>query len=222
LLASGSGTLWRAVAGVCGGAAPVIERSNDAGQTWTDVTPRYLGIARVGSLDGLAVDAVEGVMGIGSGCGPQAMRSFTNGEFWEPYADVLAISRYVDLADSAIIHTVSGVVAAPCALAHSLRARRETITLVCDQIAYVWRDGGWAALPGTDAVAVAIAGADVISAQIAAGCDGLTLTRFAGGDPAAGTPVGCAAVTDAEASAAIVAFGEGILVWSGDRIVVVE
>ena len=221
-LASGAGTLWRAVAGACGSADPLVERSNDGGRSWTDVTPRYVGIAQVASLDGLAVDAVESVLALGRACEAQAMRSFTNGEFWEPYPDVLAISRFVDLTDPAVVHFESGRVSAPCDTAHGLRALRQAVALVCDSTAYVWRDAKWTPLPGTDAAAVAIAGTDVIAAHVTPGCNGLALTRFAGGDPSAPTIAGCADVRPAGSAVAVVVTGDGIVVWSGKDVVTVR
>lgn len=221
-LAASSGTLWRAVAGACGASDPLIERSNDDGESWIDVTPHYVGIAQVASLDGLSADAAEAVAAVGSDCEPQALRSYTNGEFWASYPDVLAASRYVDLADPATVQLgAAGPVDAPCDLAHGLRALRQTVALVCDEIAYVWRDDEWAALPGTDAAAVAIAGSDVYSAHVTAECAGLTLTRFSGGDPDDGSSAGCAEVEDAASPAAVVVQGDDILVWSGDDLVTV-
>jgi hypothetical protein len=220
-LATASGTLWRAVAGACRSSAPVIERSNDGGASWTDVTPHYVGVAQVASLDGIVVDAVEAVAGVGRGCETQVLRSFTNGEFWKSFPEVLTISRYVDLADPATVHLEAGPMAAPCPVAHGMRAWRERVALICDDVAYVWRAGAWAALPGADAVAIAVSGSDLLLATVGFGCPGLALTRFAGGNPAAGSSVGCAQVTDAAAPAAIVAYNGGVLVWSGDQLVAI-
>ena len=184
-------------------------------------TSTTLGIAQVASLDGIVVDAAEAVSAVGAGCETQALRSFTNGEFWASFPDVLATSRYVSLGDPAVVQLETGPVAAPCLVAHGLRAWRQTVALVCDGTAYVWRGGPWAALPGADAAAVAVSGTDVFSATVAAGCAGLTLTRFAGGDLSAATSAGCAEVADGAAPAALVAYGGGLLVWSGDQVVAV-
>ena len=105
-------------------------------------------------------------------------------------------------------------------MAHGLRASRDTVALVCDDVGYVWRNGAWAALPAyAEAAAVAISGTDVFVATVGIGCPGFAFTRYAGGDPAAGAPAGCAEVTDAWAPVAMVAYGGGVLVWSGDRLV---
>jgi hypothetical protein len=217
-LSEAAGTLWRATAGACGVVETRIERSDDGGRSWTDVTPRYLGIAQVASLDAPAAEVVGVVAGVGPDCGALALRSYTNGEFWEDYPDLLPISRHVNLSDPSVVQLESGPVAAPCAVAHGMRALRQTVALICDGTAYVWREQQWAALPGADAAAVAISGSDVISAHVAAGCKGLTLTRFTSGDPSGGNPIGCLAVADAAAPAALVASGNGFLLWSGDEL----
>ena len=93
-----------------------IERSNDGGQTWTDVTPRYLGIAQVASLDGIAVDAAEAVSAVGAGCGTQALRIVHErrvlGEL-PRRARGLALRR--SSADPSVVHMAAGPVEAPCA-----------------------------------------------------------------------------------------------------------
>ena len=38
-LSVGNGVMWRGVAGLCGDVEPLLERSVDSGETWTDVTP---------------------------------------------------------------------------------------------------------------------------------------------------------------------------------------
>jgi hypothetical protein len=96
------------------------------------------------------------------------------------------------------------------------------VALVCDGTAYALLGGHWTALPGTGAAAVAIADTDVVSAHVAAGCKGFTLTRFARGAPDAGTVVGCAPVKELDAPLAIVAYNGGYLVWSGNQLVTVR
>src|SRR3546814_11031113 len=91
--------MWRGIAGECGAAAPLIERSGDGGQSWEDVTPGYRGIGQVISLDSFAGTEAETVARMGAGCETQALRTFTQGEFWEPYPEVLAASRYADPAE---------------------------------------------------------------------------------------------------------------------------
>ncbi len=189
-LAIGTGAMWRATAGGCGGSAPVIERSVDGGATWRDVTPTYRGIAQVLSLDPLAGDQAEVVAGMGPGCEVQALRTFTGGEFWEPYADVLAASTYLAPQDPASVVTPAGAVAAPCPTPWGLRSSRGTVGLICDGTAYQRAGSAWQPV-GTDAVAVAIRDGAVVAVT--------------------------AAQATAPAAAAVAA--DGLRVWSGDALV---
>lgn len=220
-LSSLSGTLWRGIAGVCGGVAPVLERSNDGGASWTGVAPLDRGVAQIASLDALPDDAAEVVAALDPGCATQALRSYTGGDFWEPYPEVLAGSRYVDVADAAVVHLSTGPLEAPCASASGLRAGGDVVALICDRVPYVRTGAKWMALPAPDAAAVAISGSDVLVGHISDGCGGLTLTRFFGASADAAERAGCADVPDPAASTAIAAWSDGTLVWSGDALVTV-
>lgn len=216
-LSVGSEAMWRATAGLCGGTGPVVERSGDGGATWTDVTARYLGLAQVGSLDAFTASDAEMVAGVGAACDTQALRTYTDGEFWASYSDVLAASRYIDLADPALVHLGGGATtAAPCAEARGFRAAGATVALVCDGTAYVWRDDAWAPLSTGVTSAVAVAGSDVVVAHSADDCAGLAVTRFANADAASGTRLACVEGTDAAAPTALAMSGASVLVWSGD------
>lgn len=192
-LAIGTGAMWRATAGGCGGPAPVIERSVDGGATWRDVTPTYRGIAQVLSLDPLAGDQAEIVAGMGPGCEVQALRTFTGGEFWEPYADVLAASTYLAPQNPASVVTPAGAVAAPCPSPWGLRSSRGTVGLICDGTAYQRAGAAWQPV-GTDAVAVAIRDGAVVAVT--------------------------AAQATAPAAAAVAA--DGLRVWSGDALATIR
>ncbi|GAA2002700.1 hypothetical protein [Microbacterium ulmi] len=217
-LAVGPGAMWRATAGACAKEGPLLERSVDGGAMWTDVTPRYRGAAQVASLDVFEGSEAGIVAGVGGGCDTQALRTYTEGEFWDSYPDVLAQSRYVDVFDAAVVHTRTGRVAAPCPDAHGLRATGPVVALVCDGTAYVLSpDNAWLPLPGTDAAAVAISSGDLWSAHTAEDCTGLAITRFDGADPAAGTRVTCAAA-DSAGPIALAAVGDALWLWAGDAV----
>lgn len=217
-LSVGSGGMWRGVAGECGGAAPLIERSGDGGQSWEDVTPGYRGIGQVISLDAFAGTEAETVSRMGVGCETQALRTFTQGEFWEPYPEVLAASRYADPAAPSSVITPQGAVDAPCAEPRSVRAAGSTLALVCEATGYVLgADRQWVPLPTLDAVALAIGGDRLVVAARAAGCEGLEISSLSGDGFAQSAPLGCAAV-DPAAPVAVAASGDGALVWSGDAL----
>lgn len=208
LLAIGTGAMWRATAGACGGPAPVIERSTDGGSTWTNVTPTYRGIAQVLSLDPLAGDQAEIVARVGASCELQALRTFTYGEFWEPYPDVLAASTYVDPSNPASVVTPRGAVAAPCPTAWGLRSAGSTVAIICDGTAYELSDGAWQPV-ATDAVAVALRNGDVIAAGAQEGCSGLVIGQA------------CTGVAEPSSPAAIAVSDTDVFLWLGDRVTTV-
>ena len=111
----GSGALWRGTAGACGGAAPTLERSRDGGDTWNDVTPRYLGIGQLLSVEAFAGSEAQIVARMGDDCELQALRTFTQGRFWESHPEALAASTYVDPADPTKVVIADADVTAPCA-----------------------------------------------------------------------------------------------------------
>jgi hypothetical protein len=217
--AIGSDGWWRATAGACGEEAPLLEHSTDAGRTWQDVTPNYRGIAQIASLDAFAGSEAEVVAGMGAACEVQALRTFTQGEFWQPYPEVLAAARYPDLAQPASIVLPSGAVQAPCAEPSSFRAVGEIVALVCGGTVSVWGGGDWQALPATDAVALTIDDGTVVTAARAAGCEGVAVSRWSGDGFATSAPLGCAADVDPAAPLAVAATADSALIWAGDRLV---
>jgi hypothetical protein len=218
LLALGSEAWWRATAGSCTGPAPLIERSDDQGATWTNVTPVYRGIAQVQTLEAFSARDAEIVAGM-AGCEPQALRTYTRGEFWDSYPDVLAASRYVDPSNPGAVQLPSGPVPAPCPAAFGLHAVGDVIALICDDRAWTWSAGEWVALAPENALAVTVDGSDVLVAHRAEDCAGVAIARVAVGAPDVASPVGCAEGTDAAAPVAIAARGDGVVVWTGDALV---
>jgi hypothetical protein len=210
-LTAGSGNIWRATAGECGVVEPLVERSDDGGATWTDVTPRYRGIGEVIALDAFAGTEAEMIARMGPDCETQALRTFTQGEFWEPYPEVLAAARYPDPADRSIINLGDGqTTTAPCADPRSFRSLGTTIALVCDgQASTLSVDGTWQPAPATSARAVTIDGSgQVVTASASEDCAGTAISSgpdAAVCDPAATATPLTLVVLDAE-----------IVVWSGD------
>lgn len=218
-LARGSeGSLWRATAGACGETEPLVERSDDEGESWVDVTPRYREIGQVRALYGFAGTEAEMVADLGD-CEAEWLRTFTQGSFWEPYPDLLESATYPSADDPAVLVTPSGDVALPCASPWSLRVGAQQSAVVCDGVAHVRVGAGaWSALPVGNVAAVDVVAREtaVVHADAAACPDGLAVSRV----DADGTvsPAGC--VEDAEPAepVAIAAFDGELLVWAGDAV----
>ncbi|WP_019181004.1 hypothetical protein [Microbacterium yannicii] len=208
---------WRATAGACDGAAPLIERSPDRGETWFDVTPTYRGILQVQSLDAFSAEDAEMVAAM-AGCETQALRTYTYGEFWEPYPEVLAASRFVVASDAATVVLPSGPVPAPCAQAWGFRASGDTAALLCEGSAWRLSAEEWEQLPVERAVALTIDGTDVLVAHGSSDCAGIALARAT---PESLSPVGCAEGLDPSAPTAIDLSGSDLHLWSADSLSVV-
>lgn len=213
-LSVGTGVLWRGVAGECGVSEPLLERSEDAGESWTDVTPRYLEIAQLTSVDAFADTEADIVAAWGEECEVQLRRTFSQGAFWDDYSELLDLYRHVSIPDPAEVLTADGPVATPCEDPRSFRAAGEVIALVCDGTASVYTGDEWSPLPAAEARALTVDDGDVVVAHLSDACEGLALTRYAdASDPA---DLGCAPVADPYAPAALAVSGDDILLWSGD------
>ncbi|NYF15541.1 hypothetical protein HDC37_000353 [Microbacterium sp. AK009] len=221
-LTTGSAVWWRGSAGGCGGIEPLIERSDDGGATWTDVTPRYLGIGQIMTMSAFTAVDAEIVAAVGPACEVQALRTYTDGEFWEPYPEVLAASRYLDAADPSVVVFPGEPVPAPCPAPTGLRTSGDTAALICDGFAWVGTGAEWTALAPTGVAALTFVGSDVLLAHADAACDGTAVSRVAAGNPTGFQPLGCAAGTDPAAPTAVTTLNGDVLLWSGEVLVTLE
>lgn len=221
-LSLGSSAWWRATAGGCGVAEPIIERSVDGGATWSDVTPRYLGIAQVQSLTAFSAVDAEMVAAVGPACEVQALRTYTDGEFWEPYPDVLAVSRYLETDNAGVAVIAGESLPTPCADAAGFRASGDTVALVCNGSAWLRGTTGWTALPPGNVAALTVTGTDVLVAHRDASCAGVAVSRVSADDPAAAEPVGCVDGADPALPLAVATLGADVVVWAGNSLAVLE
>lgn len=218
-LSIGTGVMWRGVAGACTSAEPSLERSTDGGETWADVTPRYLEIGALSAVSAFAGAEGEIIASMGAECEVQALRTFTQGQFWEPYPDVLAAVTYVDPTDAGSIMTPGGPVAAPCADARSLRSAGGVTALVCNGVAYVLdADAAWQPLTADAVTALSVSNGGVVVSHHTNSCAGLTITSFGDTTDAMTEQLGCQEIADAAAPTALVVTEDAVLVWSGDQI----
>ncbi|CAL4860789.1 hypothetical protein [Microbacterium sp. MM2322] len=209
-LAVGADMIWRATAGVCGGDPPVLERSDDGGDTWADVTPTYRGIAQIRDLLPFADTEADLVADVGDDCETQALRTFTQGTFWSPYDDLLAQSTYLDGASVIVDGTALD---APCAQPWGLRASGDTAAFICDGTAYATTDGRTSPI-GTGVRALDVLDGTVVGATTAPDCDGIQLAVLSP-DP---EPLACVE-GDAAAPLALSLTADTITVWAGDELV---
>ncbi|PKI90854.1 hypothetical protein CW368_09325 [Actinomycetales bacterium SN12] len=215
-LAASAGTLWRGVAGQCGVAEPLLERSADGGKSWTDATPRYLGIGQLVALDPFADGQAEIVALTGTDCEAQTLRTFTQGQFWESNPEVHAASRYVDPTDTSRIVSSGATVAASCSDPRSLRASGTTLATVCGGVAHVLdAEDEWMPLPPANVAAVNFDGDDVLVAHLAEQCTGITISRFASEDAAAPQSEKCVEAAEPSTPTALAVAGTDLVVWSG-------
>jgi hypothetical protein len=222
LLIDSDGTMWRAVAGSCNsGEAPLVERSTDDGATWTDVTPRYLGITQVAGLLPFELGEAELIAATGPECSAQGLRTYTQGEFWGAYPEVLDDVSYVRPTEAAELVSTAGAPQAPCNGPTSLSVDGTTAALVCGTTPHVWSaDTGteWVEVSATPTRAVHVAGGTLTLARATADCTGTAISTASVTDPGA-LQTACLAGVDPAASATFAADPRGgVILWAGETL----
>ena len=220
------GTLWRAVAGSCTtGEPPLVERSSDDGATWSDVTPRYLGITQVAGLLPLEPGEAELIAAVGTECAVQGLRTYTQGEFWSSYPEVLDSASYVAPTEAAALVSAAGAPPAPCDAPSSLAVDGTTTALVCGTTPYVWSPDsgpGWVEVPATPTRAAHVAGGMLTLARASVDCVGTAISTTAVADPSA-LQTTCLTGVDPAAPAVLAADPRGgVVLWAGETLTRVE
>ena len=208
-LAVDADMMWRATAGRCDGPAPVVERSDDDGDTWVDVTPTYRDIMQIRALTPFAETQADLVADLGDDCETQALRTFTEGTFWSPYDDLLPVSTYLT-AESLVID--GATVEAPCAQPWGLRASGGIAAFICDGTAYAVADGETTEI-GTGVLALDVLDGDIVGATMSPDCDGIQVATLA----PESAPIDCL-TTDATGPVALALTSDTVRVWVGDQL----
>lgn len=221
-LSVGADAMWRATAGACGGAAPVVERSGDNGATWQSVTPTAKGAVQVLSLTSFGGRNATAVAALGANCTLNTLRTYTDGRFWEPYPDIFAADTYVLPGERAVI--VDGTrITAPCATPWGLRSAGSTTAIICDDAAYRLDGQNWTRLAQT-ARAVAVSADTVYIAQMDAACSGIRITAHSS-DATGTSDLGCTTLDAADAAGPLAldasssASGPVLTLWVGSRLI---
>ncbi len=205
--------LWRATSGACGGAAPVVEYSTDGGESWADVTPPTA--VQVVGLSTFGAGQAEVIAAIDATCAPAALRTYTAGQAWQSYPQVLAAATFVSPTDRSTVVAAGAAVTAPCADARSARTSRSATGIVCDGSALLWTGSDWVTL-APDAVALDAVSGTLVVAHVSDSCrSSVTVTRFTG---TSGAELGCISGVDAAAAAALSVLGDDLVFWSGDSV----
>jgi hypothetical protein len=212
-LAANGDEVWRATAGTCSGASPVVERSADGGETWATLTPpdltQVLALATFGVAQGEIVGAA------GADCTRNVLRTYTAGLAWESYPQALGDATYVDPADRGSIVVADAAVPAPCADARNVRSSRGVVGAICHGTAYALLDGAWSEL-ASEALALDAVSGTIAVAHISDACaGGAAVTRFVGTSP---ETLGCIGGVDPSAPAALSVLGDETVLWTGDML----
>ncbi|MCT9819025.1 hypothetical protein N3K63_01855 [Microbacterium sp. W1N] len=226
-LAVAGDTLWRATAGACGVAAPTVEISTDAGETWRDVTPTAVGAAQVLGVATFSEGNGEVLAALGDACEPAALRTYTDGRDWEAYTSVLAEATYLSPADGVTVVRPDADATAPCDAATNVRTSRGVIGLICDGAAMLLPAGtagtaasDWIAVAPQGAIALDALGGTLVVAHTDEACaDGVAVTRFTG---TTGSLLGCISDVDPAAPAAISMLDDDLVLWSGDSLLTLD
>lgn len=223
LLLDTAGTAWRAVAGSCAsGEPPLLERSADGGATWSDVTPRYLGITEISALIPFNPGEAQMVAAVGPECAVQGLRTYTQGTFWAQYPEVLDGVSYLPPTNSAAAVTPIGAPTAPCVEPTSLSVEGDAAALVCDTVPYVWSassGAGWSEISAAPARAVLLSGETITLVRTTADCSGIAVSTTSVIDPGS-LKTECLSDLDPSSAVALANGPEGVVIWSGDTLAV--
>jgi hypothetical protein len=210
--------------GTCApGNTAILEKSIDGGQSWNS-TPVFTGLASVFRL-GAVSDTEVFLAGLdGADCTATLATSYTSGSDFVQGSERLTGAWYVDPAVPAVVHSPTGIVAAPCDVVSQLASIGGTnAAVLCnDRDLHQTTDGGrtWSGPTSlSGAVALGENGTDYVFASTGStACTGLEVSSMTVGATTA-TALGCASsVTDPAATTSISGQGQNLWVDAAGQI----
>lgn len=208
---------FRAIGGTCGGEAPSLEHTTDAGVTWTSV-PLESEVSTILSIRATST-GLSILGGAGGGCVP-TVRSTTDGGATWTGSDVGAAGAGVSPAG---IVLAAGVVDPPCSDPVEAFEGQQTTVVICDG-QFEWRSGTgqWVDVPLGGVRSMADAGNHYTLARIGTStCAGVEIESMS----AVGvthstrtTPVGCAADVPAGGTVSLARAGDDVWLWADTSV----
>jgi hypothetical protein len=212
---------WRATAGSCSGPDPVIERTTDAGASWTPASISSYGVHRV---DGLAAGTAKTsiVAGVGASCTDAALSSYTSGQFWAPDASGLVAGS---VTQDGRIRLGASTLSSPCAHPQRVVAGPSNDAVLCEGVLVAKQGAGnWVTVPVAGLSAVVLDGSGyTLAITGAAGCSGVEIATLPGAGLAptsAPTRVGCVPLKTLAGGIAIGRRANAVWLWSGEQVLV--
>lgn len=214
---------WRATEGSCGGPDAVIERTEDGGATWSQLSTAKHQVHQVMALldPGVAIASVVGMAG--ADCTLGYFSSFTRGQFWEPYPQYLGGASYLDSSDSGTVHVASATATAPCADVLQLSVVDGIAAVLCTDTLFERRGEGWVEVPVPGILAFTPTETGyTVAISSASGCPGVAIASLASPLTTGSAPVtvGCAASVVAPDAVTLSQSAGSLWLWSGDNVVI--
>ncbi|PZE61603.1 hypothetical protein DEJ24_04930 [Curtobacterium sp. MCPF17_001] len=210
---------WRATGGTCGGPAPTLEHTLDAGATWEPVT---LG-SDVSSVMAIRASSASLTVlaGVGDDCTPTVRSSTDDGATWSAAGDGAAGAGI----STAGVVLSTGVVDPPCSDPIEAFQGKQTSVVICDgQLDWRSGTGDWVDVPLDGVRSIADAGNDYSLARIGTDtCAGVqieSMPAIAVTPATTTTPIGCDADAATEGSISLDRSGNDVWLWAGDTVAV--
>ncbi|GAA1491812.1 hypothetical protein [Curtobacterium herbarum] len=210
---------WRASGGTCGGSAPTLEHTTDAGATWKPVA---LG-ADVSSVMAIRASSADLTIlaGVGAECTPTVRSSTDDGVTWTAGA---AGAAGAGVSPAGLVLS-TGVVDPPCSEPVEAFQGKQTAVVICDGH-LEWRagSGDWVDVPLAGVRSIADAGNEYSLARVGATtCAGVqveSMPAISVTPATTTTPLGCDADATTDGPISLARAGEDVWLWAGDTVAV--